>query len=93
MKVSEVLAEHGLDIDDVRWYIAALLAGKLLDYRSHQEELTRYIWSGKLEAELYDAEERYLGELQRKVDAGMMDEHALREVVREVSTAKRKRRG
>lgn len=93
MRVSEVLAEHGLEIDDIRWYIAALLAGRLLEYRGRQEELTRLIWSGKLEAELYHAEERYLDELQRKVDAGMVDEHALREVAREVSTAKRRRQG
>jgi hypothetical protein len=93
MKVSEVLAEHGLEIDDIRWYLAAHLAGSLLEYQSRPVELTRLIWSGKLEAELYNAEERYLDELQRKVDAGMVDEHALREIVREVSSAKRRRQG
>lgn len=92
MKVSDLLAERGLELDDVRWYLATVLAGRLLEHRGRPQELVRLIWSGKLEAELYNAEERYLGELQRRIDAGTMDEHALREIVREVATEKRRRR-
>ena len=92
MRVSDLLAEHGLEMDDVRWYLATVLAGRLLEHRNRREELVRLIWSGKLEAELYNAEERFLAELDRKADAGMLDEHALREVVGEVISEKRRRR-
>jgi hypothetical protein len=93
MKVSEVLEEHSLEIDDVRWYLASVQAGRLLEYRTRQEELTRLIWSGRLEADLYHAEERFLEELQRKVDARTVDGPALREIVADISRAKRRRHG
>jgi hypothetical protein len=91
MKVSEMLAERGLEIDDVRWYLASTLAGRLLEHRSRRTELVRLIWSGKLEAELYRAEERFLEELQRKADAGAADEPALREIIGEITAERRKR--
>jgi hypothetical protein len=92
MKVSELLAEHGIEIDDVRWYLAAQLATRLLEHRNRQAELTRFIWSGALEAELYHAEERFVEELQRKADAGATDEPALREILREIVMEKRRRK-
>jgi transcriptional regulator GlxA family with amidase domain len=91
MKVSNILSEHGLEIDDVRWYLAHQLAVRLLEYRAREQDLTRLIWSGRLEAELYNAEERYLEELQRKVEAGLADEHSLREIAQEIAMQKRKR--
>ncbi len=91
MKVTEILAEQGLEIDDVRWYLATVLASRLLSYRDRPKELTRLIWSGKLEADLYDAEERFLGELDRKLEATISDEHAVREIVREIGREKQRR--
>ena len=93
MKVTDFLATQGLEIDDVRWYLAVLLTSRLLSHKTRPAELTRLIWSGKLEAELYNAEERFLEELQRKADSGRMDEHGLREVAREIAVEKRRRRG
>jgi hypothetical protein len=91
MKVTEILAEHGLEIDDVRWYLAALLSTRLLAYRDEPAELTRLIWSGKLEADLYDAEERFLRELDRKLDSSRADEHTVTEIVREIEREKKRR--
>jgi len=92
MRVSDYLAAQGLEVDDVRWYVASLLGSRLLSHKNRPAELTKLIWSGKLEAELYHAEERFLEELQRKADAGLMDEPALRELMREIAVEKRRRR-
>ena len=92
MKIQEVLADHGLEIDDVRWYLATQMAARLLGYKSHTAELARLIWSGKLEAELYHAEERFLAELDHKLAASVADEQTVREVAREIEREKRKRK-
>ena len=91
MKAAEILAERGIEIDDVRWYLAAQLAARLLGYKNKARELTRLIWSGKLEAELYHAEERFLAELDRKLGRSMADEQAVREIAREIAREKQKR--
>jgi hypothetical protein len=93
MKVAHLLDQNGIGIDDVRWYLSSIFAARLLEYRTRPAELARFIWSGKLEAELYDAEERFVEELQRRTDAGSMDEAALREVMREIAAEKRRRKG
>ena len=63
VKIRELMHEYDLEIDDVRWYLAAMQAERLLSYRENKRELIRLIWSGSLEGELYDMEERFLGEL------------------------------
>jgi hypothetical protein len=91
MKMQEVLAEHGLEIDDIRWYLATQMATRLLGYKNRAADLTRLIWSGKLEAELYHAEERFLAELDRKLAASLADEQVVREIAREIEREKRRR--
>lgn len=92
MRVRDLLAAEGLELDDVRWYLASDLAGRLLEYRSRRQELARLIWSGRLEAELYHAEERFLDELQGKVEDRTIDEPALRSILADIANARRGRR-
>ena len=91
VKISEMMQEHDLEIDDVRWYLACQKADLLLGYRDNKRELIRLIWSGALEGALYDMEERFLGELQSRLDGGVLDEVQIRGVLREVVSCREKR--
>ena len=91
VKISELMQEYDLEIDDVRWYLAAMQADRLLSYRENKQELIRLVWSGTLEGELYDMEERFLGELQSRLDRGSRDEAQVRTILREIITYREKR--
>jgi hypothetical protein len=91
VKVNRLMEEMDLGIDDVRWFLASRQAEKLLLYRDQQHELTRLIWSGALEEELYNMEERFLEQLQREHDQGLRDLVAVRRVLREVAAARMRR--
>jgi hypothetical protein len=92
VKIAELLGELDLEIDDIRWYLALGQADRLLQYRQQRRELARLIWSGKLEAELYEMEERFLQELQGKLDRGTRDEAQVRALLREAAAECRKGR-
>lgn len=91
MKVSRLMEEMDLGIDDVRWFLASRQAERLLQYRDQEHELTRLIWSGALEEELYDMEERFVEQLQRDHDRGLRDLVGVRRVLREVAAARMRR--
>ena len=91
MKIKAFLSEYDLDIDDVRWYLAKMQAQRLLGYRDEMVGLLRLIWSGKLEAELYQMEERFLTELQEKLDAKQADESEIRNIFSEINAEKTNR--
>jgi hypothetical protein len=91
VNIGEMMKEYDLEIDDVRWYLACLQADRLLGYRDKKRELIRSIWSGELEGALYDMEERFLGELQGRLDRGTRDEIQVRSVLREVVSCREKR--
>lgn len=80
--------EYSLELDDVRWYLAQDQAFRLLEYRDKRDELCKLIWSGKLEADLYNMEERYLEDLQEKLDSRQTDESEIRKIMNEIVTAK-----
>ena len=88
MDVRKLLKEYGLEIDDVRWYLARQTADRLLQYREKPQDLCRLIWSGRLESDLYQMEERYLADLQEKLDSRQADESEIRKVLSEVDAAK-----
>ena len=92
MKIDELLDEHDLGIDDVRWYLAREQADRLLSYKDHPQELAHLLWSGELEADLYEMEERFLAELQEKLERGRADESQVHQIVREIARAAEKRR-
>ena len=85
------MQEYDLEIDDIRWYLAATQAQRLLSYKGNKRELIRLIWSGSLEGELYDMEERFLGELQSLLEQGSRDEIQVRAVLREIIASREKR--
>lgn len=91
MDLKEILREYDLTLDDVRWYLAALLAQRLTEYKEKIPELTKYIWSGELEDELYNMEEEYIAHLQSKLNSAHYDEHRIREILREIVWEREKR--
>ena len=89
MNARALLTDYGIDLDDIRWYLAhqlALRAGELLE--KDRSELVRWIWSGELEAELYDNAERFLAELQDSLDRRLTDEPRVREIFAEAAALK-----
>jgi hypothetical protein len=80
VKIGELMQEHDLQIDDVRWYLASAQAERLLTYRDKKRELIRLIWSGAL-----------LAELQSRLDRGTRDEAQVRAVLREIVSSRENR--
>ena len=78
MNVRHLMEEYGLSIDDIRWHLSFEITNSLLLHNDSPEDLTRVIWSGELEARLYDLEERFLASLQDELDRGLTDEAAVR---------------
>jgi predicted transcriptional regulator len=91
VKIRELMQEYDLEIDDLRWHLSTLQAERLLSYREKKRELIRLIWSGSLEGELYDMEERFLAELQNRLDKGSRDEIQVREILKEVVASREMR--
>ena len=91
MSLKALLEEYNLEIDDVRWYLSCSLAERLLQYRERSYELIKYIWSGVLEDELYEMEERYLAQLQADYDRGYIDDAKIREILAEMVAARTRR--
>ncbi len=79
MSVEGIRDEYDLSLDDVRWYLSSTITDSLLSQRDRPEEIVRRIWSGSLEGELYDMEERFLRTLQDELDRGLIDESTIRE--------------
>ncbi len=79
MSLDALLEEHDLVLDDIRWYLASRITESLLTHSENPEEITRRIWSGSLEAELYNMEERFLADLEDQLERGLLDEQAARE--------------
>ena len=78
MTVRRLLDEYDLSIDDIRWYLSCEVTDSLLIHKDTPDDLTRVVWSGELEARLYDMEERFLASLQDELDRGLTDEPAVR---------------
>jgi len=91
VKIAELMQEYDLEIDDVRWYLAGDQAERLLAYRDNKRELVRLIWSGTLEGQLYDMEERFLSDLQNRLERGSRDEAQVRMILREIVAIRAKR--
>jgi hypothetical protein len=92
MSVYDLLKEYDLSLDDVRWYLSHITAHRFLSYREEPEELCEMIWSGKVESELYNMEERFLQEKQEELERGLTDEEHLREIYSEIDALKRRSR-
>lgn len=86
--VEELMKEYNLSIDDIRWYLSSMLMEKILSLKSSQEELTKYIWSGQLDTDLYNMEETYLNEIEDSFASNRLDESSIREQFAEASALK-----
>lgn len=78
-------------MDDIRWYLSRESALRLLEYREKLDDLSRLIWSGRLEADLYSMEERFIAELQEKLDSRRTDESEIRKICGEIAAARSER--
>jgi hypothetical protein len=87
-----MMAEEDITLDDVRWYLSAEMARRLLSYKNQPEELTRFVWKGKLADELYDMEESFVAELEEDLSRKLIDEAGVRSLLGQVRLAKRRRR-
>jgi hypothetical protein len=88
VKITDLMREMDVEIDDLRWYLATQQAERLLLYRGRPAELARLIWSGSLEQELYDMEERLVLQLQQDLDQGLRDEGGVREILSKAVAAR-----
>lgn len=88
MNVKAVMKEYAIELSDVRWYLSLKTAERLLTYNEDIRGLTHLLWSGRLEADLYNMEERFLEDLQDRVDRNLADEARVRELFSEVLAAK-----
>ncbi len=85
------MQEFGFQIDDIRWHLCSEMTKRFFAYREHPEGLTRLLWSGAIEKDLYDMEERFLRGLQEDLDRGMTDEAHVRQIFHEVRRSKKRR--
>lgn len=93
MTVQQLLEEYDLSLDDVRWFLSRQEAERLLSYRKEPENLAREIWAGRLEAGLYNMEERHVAELAERLEGNLTSEQRVREHLGEIRAAKRAREG
>ena len=93
MNIQELLKEYNLEIDDVRWYLSNVMTERILSNSHNPEEITRLIWSGELNDELYNMEERYIQQLQDQKDENTLDESHIRDILNDMDSMRRKRYG
>lgn len=86
--IHDLLKEYNLEIDDVRWYLSSILSSRFLSFSDSPDELTRYIWSGELDKDLYNMEEGFLSDLIEQYENDLADEAFIREIFGEISAAK-----
>jgi hypothetical protein len=91
MKIAELLEELDLTLDDIRWYLALRETERLLALKDRPLEITRLLWSGALERELYDMEERFVAEQGEALARGRRDQAVVRQLLAEVSRARARR--
>jgi len=86
------MKEYNLEIDDIRWFLSNREAERLLSFPQDRKELIRYIWSGELENNLYNMEEKYIENLQEQMDRNITDESDVRDFLKEAELAAHKRK-
>ena len=93
MNVKSLMQEYSVELSDVRWYLSYKTAERLLTYKDDLKGLTRLVWSGRLEADMYNMEEAFLNDLQEKFDKNLADEARVRELFSEIVAKKSLQRG
>jgi uncharacterized protein (UPF0548 family) len=91
MKIAELLEELDLTLDDIRWFLSVRQTERLLSLKDTPLEITRLLWSGALESELYDMEERFLAEQGEALARGRRDQAVVRQLLAEAAQARARR--
>lgn len=89
--IKELMIEYNLEIDDIRWYLSVQFSRKLLEYKEDIPGLAQFIWSKKMETELYDMEETFIKTLEQDFIQKLIDESRVREIFSEIVLEKQKR--
>jgi hypothetical protein len=89
--ISDLLKEYSLKVDDIRWMIANRITESILSSKESPEEITKLLWSGKLEADMYNMEEKYIDGIISQLERGLVDEAWVREQLAEASELRCKR--
>ena len=89
--LNDLLKEYSLDIADIRWLVSYRMTVSILSNSGTPEEITKMIWSGKLESELYNMEEKFLDDIMSQFERGLIDEAWIREQFAEASELKCRR--
>ena len=91
MNLKALLKEYDVDINDIRWFLSFDLATRMIEHAEQPVELATWISSGRLEADMYNMEEKWLRNRQEELDRGLRDEAQIREELEAVQAAKVKR--
>lgn len=89
--LNDLLKEYNLDIADIRWLVSYRMTVSILSNSDSSEEITKMIWSGKLESELYNMEEKFLEDIILQLKRGLIDEAWIREQFAQASELKCRR--
>ena len=89
--LKELMKEYSLEIADIRWLVSYRMTVSILSHSDSSEEITKMIWSGKLESELYNMEEKFLDDIMSQFERGLIDEAWIREQFAEASELKCRR--
>ena len=82
------MKEYSLELADIRWLISSRLTTSILSDSDTPAEIAKRIWSGKLESELYNMEEKFLEDIMLQLKRGLIDETWIREQFAEASELK-----
>ena len=91
MTLMKTFEAEGIEIDDIRWYLAIQEAARLLTYTNEADSLAKIIHSGKLEADWYRMEERFVEDLEAKLEQRRMDKSEIHKLICEIENARSKR--
>lgn len=87
----KLMKEYSIEIADIRWLIAHRMTVSILSDNDTPKEIIKRIWSGKLESELYNMEEKFLEDIILQLERGLIDEAWVREQFAQASELKCRR--
>ena len=89
--LQRLMKEYSLELTDIRWLVSYRMTISILSDSDNANEITNRIWSGKLESELYNMEEKFLEDIISQLKRGLIDEAWVREQFSEASELKCRR--
>lgn len=80
MTVEQLMDEYGLSMNDIRWYLCSQITFGILELTKTPDDITSYLWSGKLEADLYNIEEKFIAALKEEMEKEIKTEAEIRDI-------------